>query len=214
MLASGVSSQTLRVCSHWPKKLSTSAVRARGSASMRRTCRSRTPARAACRESPGRAARRPGCCSRGRTTGATRARRRTDDTAVPGAIAVRIGFDPEQEIRADEHPLERRADAAVEVCRRHGRADRSRAASARRRSSPAGDTRAARASTESSSRKRSRRSLMPAGTRRSAGGLASPAAPGRCTARRSAATRWQARRWERRLRGSRSERAPGPALRP
>ena len=26
MFASGVSSQTLRVCSHWPKKLSTSAV--------------------------------------------------------------------------------------------------------------------------------------------------------------------------------------------
>ena len=38
VFASGVSSQTLRVCSHWPKKLSTSAARARGSASIRRTC--------------------------------------------------------------------------------------------------------------------------------------------------------------------------------
>ena len=36
--ASGVSSHTLRVCSHWPKKLLTSAARARGSASMRRAC--------------------------------------------------------------------------------------------------------------------------------------------------------------------------------
>ena len=41
-LASGVSSQTLRTCSHWLKKFSTSAVRARGSASMRRTCASST----------------------------------------------------------------------------------------------------------------------------------------------------------------------------
>ena len=85
VFASGVSSQTLRVCSHWPKKLSTSAARARGSASIRRTCRSRTPASRSCRESPDRAAHRRECCSRERTTVATPARRRRDDTPSPGA---------------------------------------------------------------------------------------------------------------------------------
>ena len=125
---------------------------------------------------------------------------------------VGIGFDAEQEIRADQQPLERRANAAVEAAVGTRASDRSRAASAHRRSSPDGDTPAARASTGSSSRRRSRQLAdCRAGTRRCAGGSASPAAPGRCTARRSAATRWQVRRWARRLRDSRSACAPGPS---
>ena len=152
VLASGVSSQTLRVCSHWPKKLSTSAARARGSASMRRTCCSRTPAPAASPRSPGRAARRPGCCSTGRTTGARPARRRRDDRR-------RLARRPSgsASIRNRKSGLTSRRSSAARMPASKSAvgaraAGRSRAASGRRRSSPAGDTRVEPASTESSSR--------------------------------------------------------------
>ena len=67
------------------------------------------------RESPGRAAHRPECCSTGRTTGARPVRRRRGDSGVPRSDVVGIGFDPKQEIRADEKPFERGANAGIEI---------------------------------------------------------------------------------------------------
>ena len=115
VFASGVSSQTLRVCSHWPKKLSTSAVRARGSASMRRTWRSRTSrfAQLSANRQIEQLVVRDAAPEEER-----QARGELDvGETIRGARRdrVRIGFDAKQEIRADEQPLERRADAAVEV---------------------------------------------------------------------------------------------------
>ena len=82
--ASGVSSQTLRVCSHWPKKLSHQRrARTRVGEHAPHLLDRGLPARAACRGSPGRAARRPGCCSTGRTTGARPARHRRGDRRCP-----------------------------------------------------------------------------------------------------------------------------------
>ena len=89
--------------------------------------------RAASLESPDRAAHRPECCSRGRTTGATPARRPRCDTAAPGFTSGGIGFDAEQEIGADEQPLERRTNAGFEVAVGASGFVEARAASARLR---------------------------------------------------------------------------------
>ena len=56
---------------------------------------------------------RPACCSRGKTTGATRDRY-PDASDLTGA-APRISFDAEEEIRRDEHRFEGALDAGVEV---------------------------------------------------------------------------------------------------
>ena len=114
-LASGVSSQTLRTCSHWLKKFCTSAVRARGSASMRRTCRSNT---FASRSFPRIA--RSSSSSSGMLLHRKNDRRDASSTSGDAIGRARlhaggIGFDAKQKIGADEQPLERRADAGFEV---------------------------------------------------------------------------------------------------
>ena len=69
---------------------------------------------AACRARRSPAARRPGCCSRGKTTAGRRVRGRS-------TIGVRcrrlrwIPLDPEQEVRVDQQPLERCLNAFLEV---------------------------------------------------------------------------------------------------
>ena len=74
--ASGTTPASLPSSSHWLAKLSTSACE-RGSRSIRRTCCSSTAGiAAACRAPPRPAARRPECCSTGRTTAATPGRDR------------------------------------------------------------------------------------------------------------------------------------------
>ena len=92
------------------------ARRAFGSASMRATCASihlRLRQLAGARQR--RAARRPECCSTGRTTGATRARCRVSGYAEPGATDARVALDSEQELRARQQPLDRGLDAGLET---------------------------------------------------------------------------------------------------
>ena len=107
---------------------------------------------AASRESPGRAARRPGCCSTGRTTGATPARHPGRDRPRPastpaGSASMRNRKSGLTSSRssADRMPVSKSAVRRARPCR-------TRAASARPLSSRAGGTRAAPGSRESSSR--------------------------------------------------------------
>ena len=103
--------------------------------------------RAAFRESPGRAVRRPGCCSTGRTTGATPARHRRGDRPSPGRRSAGSASIRNRKSGLTSTPFERGANAGVEVSAGPGASCRSRAASARRRRSSAGDTHAGPAST-------------------------------------------------------------------
>ena len=74
--SAAAASSSSRRSSHWPAKFSTSALRARvGEHALALAARA-PRARAACRRREPAAARRRGCCSRERTTGATRARSR------------------------------------------------------------------------------------------------------------------------------------------
>ena len=117
------------------------------------------PAWSAGRARPGRAAARRGCCSTGRTTAATPARDRSAGTRRPSRRAAgRIAMDAQQEVGIDEHALERELDAGVEAAAvAPAVVEERRAACRHRRPSPAGDRRAARCATGSSSRRRARR---------------------------------------------------------
>ena len=101
---------------------------------------------------PRRAVRRRGCCSRGRTTAATRARRPAGGRRRPAATWRGSASIRKRKSGLTSRRSSRGADAVVEAAARSR--PRSKNSSSVRTSPawPAGDTRAARASTESSSR--------------------------------------------------------------
>ena len=213
--ASGVSSQTLRVCSHWPKKLlDQRRARARIGEHAPHLPLEDVRLLQLAAESPGRAVRRPGCCSTGRTTGARPARRRRDDRLRPARP-----WSGSASIRNRKSGLTSSRSSAARMPASKSPSARARRVEAEQRLDVlAGRRPAIRASSQRRQNlRRARRLLGPVlgglARRRCGGGWANPAARGRCTARQSAATRSTAGRSGRRTRGSRSECAPVPAPR-
>ena len=153
MTGSGVDVSTLRRCSHCPAKFEMSASD-RSSASMRRTCCCSTTGSFSRPSRPDRAADRPECCSRGKTTGATQARHPKRDRpcrahSAPdlfrcgrGSRARRAALRGRAECRCRSPPsgaaLFVKREERLDVGRRHR----------------AGETRGARAWSESSARRR------------------------------------------------------------
>ena len=147
-----------------------------GSASMRRTCCSSIGGFVSCPRSA-RSSRRSSGMLLHRKNDSREASSRSLSRYVAAVEPSRrrIAMHAQQEVGIDEHALERELNARVEAAAvAPAVVEELEQRLARRLASPAGDRRAARASTGSSSRRRARRPRSRAGRRRSRGGSACP----------------------------------------
>ena len=103
------------------RRSSSTSASAFGSASMRRTCaREHRRSLQASLRPPASAARRPGCCSTGRTRAATRVRV-ADAVGGAGCERPRVALGAEQERRVRKHTTKRQLHAARRTCPWRGR---------------------------------------------------------------------------------------------
>ena len=105
----------LRSYSHWPAKFSTSASDLRIGQHAPHLRFEHRRLRQLALGSPAPAARRPECCSTGRTTAAMPVRGRSSDTSSPAAALAGSRSTRNSELRARQHALERRLNAGFKA---------------------------------------------------------------------------------------------------